>query len=157
MHIANWTQVLQWRLTSNNCKIVQRKSHIDNGWPTESHTVSIEQCLFQLPSTTSNQYYQFVPLFHAEYLRNAMRHSYNGILTGTDTSPSRRSHFKWPWVTSSDLAKYAITHFTSHMTQLTVTSLKNGQFPRLCWLKGRKTLARTPETFFLNVPLPPNS
>ena len=33
--------------------------------------------------------------------------SYNGILTGTYASPT--SHFEWPWVTLSNLAKYLMT------------------------------------------------
>jgi len=33
--------------------------------------------------------------------------SFNEILTGTCIRPTQQCHFEWPWVTLSDLAKYA--------------------------------------------------
>ena len=63
------------------------------------------------PWRTHNPYFKVTPLFDAEYLRNctSYRHSYNGILTGTYTRPAEGCHFKWSWVTLSDLAKYSMT------------------------------------------------
>jgi len=55
--------------------------------------------------------FKVTPFFDAEYLRNGTtyRHSSNEILIGTHTRPAQQCHFKWSWVTLTDLAKYSMT------------------------------------------------
>jgi len=43
------------------------------------------------------------------YQKQYERYSFNKILKGTYTRPSEGRHFKWPWVTLGDLAKYSLT------------------------------------------------
>jgi len=72
--------------------------------------MSIKLRHFQWSWATSNQDFKVMPFFDAKYLRNGTRyrHSFNRILIGTYTS-LLECHFKWPWWTLSNLAKYLMT------------------------------------------------
>jgi len=75
---------------------------------------SIEWRHFQWSWTILNLDFKVTPLFDAECLRNCTRYirSYNRILIGAYTRRTQGRHFKWPWVTLSDLVKYSITGST---------------------------------------------
>ena len=69
--------------------------------PIVSHIRSIERRHFQRPGTTPTPDFKVMPLFNAEYLRNATRyrHSFNRILIATYTRLTEGCHFESSWVT----------------------------------------------------------
>ena len=83
-----------------------------NGGPIESRVCSIERRHFQWPWTTPTPGFKVTPFFDSKkYIRNGTRYrrSFNEILIGTCTRPTRQRHFEWAWLTLSDLAKYLMT------------------------------------------------
>ena len=90
----------RYYLTSNILKVAQDRAIL----------TMTEWRHFQWPWTISNQYLKVGLLHDAEYLINGTRyrHSHNGILIMTYARTTQGCHFKWPWVTLSDLAIYSV-------------------------------------------------
>jgi len=51
------------------------------------------------------------------------RHSFNRILLWTYTRPNQQCHFKWLWVTLSDLAKYSMTRSVAQSRAVSLRQL----------------------------------
>jgi len=66
-------------------------------------------------------FFQCMPLFHKEYLRNSTvqkRHSYNGILITTYTRPTERCNFQRHWVTLQNFQWQGTSHGLSTTAEL---------------------------------------
>jgi len=105
--------------------------------PIFCRTQAFEWYHLQWPWMTPNIEFTLTPLFEVEYLRNGTRsrHNHNVILI--------MRHFKQPWVTLSDLAKYSMTRSIARPVCDSRTSCASVSVWHVRYVRVRTTTATT--------------